>query len=183
MSDRLVWLDLETTGLIAVSNLVLEIACLVTEADLTPIDAGYSTVIHVDRWRLQQMPDPIWEMHSRSGLVDESVASTTTLYQAQTGALAYVAQHVPAGVVPCAGSSVRFDRGFLAVHTPILDGYLHYRIVDVSTVKELVRRWFPATYARLPKREPAHRAMPDVLASIAELKFYRAEAFSSPVPA
>lgn len=183
-ADRLVWVDLETTGRRrADKEKILEVACLVTEADLTPVDDGFTTVIHVDQWRLAQMPRPVWDMHSKSGLIDDVLRSTVTLEAAGGQVLAYVAERVPAGVVPGAGSSVHFDRRFLVEHMPDVEAHLHYRNVDVSSVKELVRRWFPATYARLPARVSRHRAMPDVLASIDELAFYRAEAFSSPVAA
>lgn len=179
-TDRLVWVDLETTGLDAASELVLEIACLVTEPDLTPVDDGYTAVIHADRWRLNRMQPTVLEMHTRSGLLEESVASTVTLEQAAAGALDYVAQHVFPGVAPCCGSSIRFDRAFLAVHMPALDAHLHYRIVDVSSVKELTRRWLPFTYSQLPAREPAHRAMPDIRASLVELRFYQRKVFLAP---
>lgn len=176
-TDRLVWLDLETTGLKVGADMLLEIACLVTEGDLTPVDAGYTAVIRADRWLLDRMAPDVQEMHTSSGLVDEVLRSTITLEDAYAAALDYVRSHVPAKTVPAAGSSVSFDRKFLAVHMPELDDHLHYRIVDVSSVKELVRRWYPAVYAQLPARDRAHRAMPDVMASIAELKFYRTSSF------
>jgi oligoribonuclease len=178
-SDRLAWADLETTGLEVDRELILEVAFLVTEADLTPVDDGYTAVIHCDRWRLEMMTPQVREMHTRSGLVEESIASTVTLEEAAAGALAYLTSHVPPRAVPCAGSTIRFDRKFLEARAPAIENYLHHRTVDVSTVKELVRRWFPRTYLRLPQHASQHRAMPDIQASIAELAWYRAEAFTS----
>lgn len=178
-SDRIVWLDLESTGLKAEQELILEIALLVTEADLTPVDAGYTAVIHCDPWRLRLMTPRVQEMHTQSGLIAESIASTTTLDQAAAGALTYVQQHVGYQAAPCAGSSVRFDRRFLESCIPELEDYLHYRTVDVSSIKELAQRWRPDVYNGLVLQQPVsrHRAMPDILASIAELQRYRAEFF------
>jgi oligoribonuclease len=182
-TDRLVWLDLETTGLIPERDVVLEYACLVTDPELVPVDEGVSAVVHLPATGIPEMADHVREMHTRSGLLDEVAASATTPQEARSAVLEYIRGHVPLGSAPMAGSSIRFDRQFLARHAPEIDEACHYRIVDVSTVKELTRRWYPLVYRQLPPIYRAHRAMVDVHASIRELSFYRAHVFTHPLPA
>jgi oligoribonuclease len=182
--DRLVWMDFETTGLNPRRDAILEVACLVTELDLTPVDAGISFVCSPDDLAGITMDEIVHAMHTQNGLLAEVARSEHDLDLVERRVREYVEWHCPTPrTVPLCGSSIAFDRGFLAEHMPDLEAHLHYRNVDVSSVKELARRWFPAAYSRLPVLASKHRAMPDVLASIAELRFYRSEVFSSPVAA
>lgn len=173
-NDRLVWIDCEMTGLDPLKDDLVEVACIVTDADLTELDSGISLVIRPKTDdALNAMDDVVVAMHSESGLIDE-IPTGITLAQAERQVLEYVRQHVPeARKSPLAGSSVYVDRGFLARQMPELDGHLHYRLVDVSTVKELVRRWFPRVYFATPEKRGNHRALGDIRESIAELRYYR----------
>ena len=172
-SDRLVWIDLEMTGLDPRTDEIVEIACIVTESDLTEIDAGISLVVKPSDEPLAAMDDVVVRMHTESGLIDE-IPEGITLAEAEAQVLEYVRQHIPeARKAPLAGSSVYVDRGFLAAYMPDLDGHLHYRLVDVSSVKELVRRWFPRVYFATPEKKGNHRALGDIRESIAELRYYR----------
>lgn len=173
-AERLVWIDCEMTGLDPTKDDLVEVACIVTEADLTELDSGISVVIKpASDAALLAMDDVVVSMHTESGLLAE-IPQGITLAQAEQQVLDYVRQHVPeAGKAPLAGSSVYVDRGFLAGQMPALDQHLHYRLVDVSTVKELVRRWFPRVYFATPEKRGNHRALGDIRESIAELRFYR----------
>lgn len=176
-ADRLVWIDCEMTGLDPQVEEVVEIACIVTEADLTPIDEGISIVIRPSQESFDRMEEVVVNMHTESGLIGE-IADGTTLEDAQERVLEYVRRHVPESrKAPLAGSSVYVDRSFLAKYMPELDQHLHYRLVDVSSVKEMVRRWYPRAYFATPKKVGNHRAMGDTLDSIAELRFYREAVF------
>ncbi|WP_161896004.1 oligoribonuclease [Gordonia spumicola] len=178
MQDKLVWIDCEMTGLDLGSDKLIEIAALVTDSDLNILGEGVDVVIHADDDALANMPDVVTEMHAKSGLTDEVRASTVTLAEAEEMVLAYLRQHVSAtGTVPLAGNSIATDRGFITRDMPSLDAFLHYRMVDVSSIKELTRRWFPAIYFGQPPKGLAHRALADIRESILELKYYRAAAF------
>jgi oligoribonuclease len=173
-NDRIVWVDCEMTGLDLGRDALVEIAVVVTDAELTELDEGIDLVIRTDADTLAGMPDVVRDMHTKSGLLDE-IPSGITLEEAQEQVLAYVRTHVPeARKAPLAGSSVYVDRGFIARDMPELDAYLHYRLIDVSTVKELARRWYPRAFFASPEKKGGHRALADILESIAELRYYRA---------
>ncbi len=178
MSDRLVWIDCEMTGLDLGKDALIEIAALVTDGDLTVLGDGVATAIHAEDAQLDGMIDVVREMHSRSGLTEAARRSTVTLAEAERQVLDYVRRYVPEPrSAPLAGNSVATDRAFLARDMPELDRYLHYRMVDVSSVKELCRRWFPRIYYAQPEKGLAHRALADVRESIRELVYYRRTAF------
>ena len=174
----LVWLDLEMTGLDAASDRIVEIASLVTDDELEIVGEGPDLVIATPPEALEAMDEVVKQMHARSGLLEAIAASSTTLEQAAADTLAFVRQHVPeARKVPLAGNSISTDRRFLAHYMPELENYLHYRCVDVSSVKELARRWYPEAFAAAPKKLGAHRALDDIKESVAELKYWRATVF------
>jgi len=177
-NDRLVWIDCEMTGLDPEVDDIVEIACIVTEADLTELDEGVTLVVKPESTNaLDQMDDVVVSMHTESGLIDE-IADGIALADAEARVLEYVRGHVPeARKAPLAGSSVYVDRGFLAKHMPTLDAHLHYRLVDVSSIKEMVRRWYPRVYFATPEKHGNHRALGDIRESIAELRYYRDAVF------
>jgi oligoribonuclease len=176
-ADRLVWIDLEMTGLDPEHDEIVEIACIVTDADLTELDAGISLVVKPSDEPLASMDDVVVRMHTESGLLDE-IPDGIALADAEAQVLAYVSAHVPeARRAPLAGSSVYVDRGFLARYMPDLDTHMHYRLVDVSSIKELVRRWYPRVYFATPEKHGNHRALGDIRESIAELRYYRDAVF------
>ncbi|EQD86563.1 oligoribonuclease [Saccharopolyspora erythraea NRRL 2338] len=178
MNDRLVWIDCEMTGLDLGKDALIEIAALVTDADLNILGEGVDIVIHADDEVLAGMPDVVREMHERSGLTEEVRRSTVTLAEAEQRILDYIRRHVPDGrSAPLAGNSIATDRGFIARDMPTLDAHLHYRMVDVSSIKELCRRWFPRIYYAQPEKGLAHRALADIKESIRELAYYRRTAF------
>lgn len=180
-SDRLVWIDLEMTGLDTQHDEIVEIACIVTDPDLTELDEGISLVIKAHDAPLAAMDPVVVKMHNDSGLINE-IPNGIDLADAEAQVLAYVRKHVPeARKAPLAGSSVYVDRGFLARYMPQLDAHLHYRLVDVSSIKELSRRWYPRTYFASPEKTGNHRALGDILDSIAELRYYR-DAVFVPLP-
>ena len=175
MSDRLVWIDCEMTGLDLASDLVIEVAALVTDSELTVLGDGVDVVIGATAEQLERMPKVVREMHASSGLTDEVLASTVTLREAEEQVLAYVREWVPeARKAPLCGNSIGTDRGFLTRDMAELDGHLHYRMVDVSSIKELARRWYPRVYFNAPKKGGGHRALADILESVQELRYYRA---------
>jgi oligoribonuclease len=175
--DRIVWVDCEMTGLSLQHDALVEIAALVTDGELTVLGEGVDVVIRPPDAALAQMRDVVREMHTSSGLLDV-LAEGTTLADAQEQVLAYVRRFVPdARKAPLAGSSVGTDRAFLARDMPELDDHLHYRVVDVSSIKELVRRWYPRVHYNAPQKHGGHRAMADIVESIAELRFYREVVF------
>ena len=179
--DELVWIDCEMTGLDLGSDKLIEIAALVTDADLNILGDGVDVVIHTDDSTLSSMIDVVAEMHSRSGLVDEVKASTVDLATAQAMVLDYVGAHVKQPkTAPLAGNSIATDRAFIARDMPKLDSYLHYRMIDVSSIKELCRRWYPRIYYGQPAKGLTHRALADIHESIRELRFYRRTAFVLP---
>ncbi|TWF93548.1 oligoribonuclease [Saccharopolyspora dendranthemae] len=166
------------TGLELGKDALIEIAALVTDADLNILDEGVDIVIHADDEALAGMPEVVRDMHDRSGLTEEVRASTVTLAQAEQQVLEFVRQYVPdARSAPLAGNSIATDRGFIARDMPELDAHLHYRMVDVSSVKELCRRWYPRIYYAQPEKGLAHRALADIRESIRELAYYRRTAF------
>jgi oligoribonuclease len=181
VNDRLVWIDCEMTGLDLARDALIEIAVLVTDGDLNVLGEGVDVVIHADEAALDGMPDVVREMHARSGLTEEVRRSTVTLDEAERLVLDYVRQYVPeAGVAPLAGNSIATDRGFITRDMPTLDAHLHYRMVDVSSVKELCRRWFPRVFFAKPEKGLAHRALADIEESIRELAYYRRTLFVAP---
>ncbi len=172
------WIDCEMTGLDLGNDLLIEVAALVTDSELNVLGEGVDVVIGATAEQLERMPDVVRDMHASSGLTDEVLASTVTLQQAQEQVLAYVREHVPErGKAPLCGNSIATDRGFLTRDMPELDDWLHYRMVDVSSVKELARRWYPRAYFNAPKKGGGHRALADILESVQELRYYRAAVF------
>ncbi|NUP25489.1 MAG: oligoribonuclease [Nocardia sp.] len=179
MSDKLVvWMDCEMTGLDLATDKLIEVAALVTDSDLNVLGDGVDIVIHADDAALAAMPEVVADMHARSGLTEEVRQSTVTLADAERQVLDYVKQYAPtARVVPLAGNSIATDRGFIARDMPELDAHLHYRMIDVSSIKELCRRWYPRIYFGQPEKGLAHRALADIKESIRELEYYRRTAF------
>ena len=177
MNDLLVWIDCEMTGLDLGSDLLIEVAALVTDADLNVIGDGVDLVIGATAEQLERMPDVVRDMHAASGLTEEVLRSTVTLEEAQQRVLAYLKEHVEPGKSPLCGNSIATDRGFLARDMPELDAFLHYRMVDVSSVKELARRWYPRAYFQSPKKNGGHRALADIRESVQELAYYRSTVF------
>src|SRR5919197_2166126 len=166
------------TGLDLGKDALVEIAALVTDSDLNILGDGVDLVIHAEDALLDGMPGVVREMHARSGLTDEVRRSTVTVAEAERQVLDYVRTHVPEPrTAPLCGNSIATDRGFIARDMPSLDAFLHYRMVDVSSIKELCRRWYPRIYFGQPEKGLAHRALADIHESIRELKYYRRTAF------
>jgi oligoribonuclease len=181
VNDRLVWIDCEMTGLDLRNDALIEIAVLVTDGELAVLGDGIDIVIHADDDALAAMPDIVRDMHAHSGLTEEVRASAVTIAEAEEQVLAYIRQYVPEPrTAPLAGNSIATDRGFLARDMPELDAHLHYRMVDVSSVKELCRRWFPRVFYAKPEKGMAHRALADIYESIRELDYYRQTLFVAP---
>jgi oligoribonuclease len=181
VNDRLVWIDCEMTGLDLRNDALIEIAVLVTDGDLAVLGEGVDIVIHADEAALANMPDVVRDMHARSGLTEEVRRSAVTVAEAEERVLAYVRAHVPdVRTAPLAGNSIATDRGFITRDMPELDAHLHYRMVDVSSVKELCRRWFPRVFYAKPEKGMAHRALADIYESIRELDYYRRTLFVAP---
>src|SRR5690349_22926778 len=166
------------TGLDLTHDALIEVAAIVTDAELVPLDDGVDVIIHVDDDVLQSMLPVVRDMHASSGLTEAVRASTITLGDAERQIVDYVRGHVPeAKTAPLCGNSIATDRGFLARDMPELDGYLHYRMIDVSSIKELCRRWYPRVYFGQPAKGLAHRALADIRESIRELEYYRRTIF------
>jgi len=179
--DELVWIDCEMTGLDLGTDRLIEIAALVTDADLNILGEGIDVVIHADDAALSSMVTVVRDMHARSGLTEEVRASTVDMAAAEELVLDYIRTHVKtAKTAPLAGNSIATDRGFIARDMPKLDDFLHYRMIDVSSIKELCRRWYPRIYFGQPEKGLAHRALADIHESIRELKYYRQTAFVAP---
>jgi oligoribonuclease len=173
MTDRLVWIDCEMTGLDLARDALIEIACLVTDGNLNVLDEGLDLVIKPPAEAVDQMVPVVRDMHTTSGLIDE-LPSGVTLAEAQEQVLGYVRGLVQdARRVPLCGNSIATDRAFLARDMPELTEHLHYRLIDVSSLKELARRWFPRVYFHTPRKHGGHRALADIRESIQELKYYR----------
>lgn len=177
MTDRLVWIDCEMTGLDLAADALVEVACVVTDGELNELDEGTDLIIKPPAEALDQMPDLVREMHTASGLLGE-LASGIALAEAQDQLLGYVRSHVgEPKKAPLCGNSIATDRAFLARDLPRLDEYLHYRMIDVSSVKELARRWYPRAYFASPAKVGGHRALADIRESITELRYYRQAVF------
>jgi oligoribonuclease len=177
MNDRLVWIDCEMTGLDIERDALIEIACLVTDGDLNLLDEGIDLVIKPPAESLESMPDVVREMHTASGLLAE-LPGGIAVAEAQELVLGYVCGHITeARKVPLCGNSIATDRWFIARDMPELDAYLHYRMVDVSSIKELARRWYPRAYFASPAKHGGHRALADIKESVRELRYYRQTVF------
>ncbi|MFF2042329.1 oligoribonuclease [Kitasatospora sp. NPDC058170] len=177
MNDRLVWIDCEMTGLDLDRDALVEVAALVTDSELNILGEGVDVIIRPPAEALANMPEVVRAMHTSSGLLDE-LEHGVTLAEAEALVLAYIREQVPeAGKTPLCGNSVATDRGFLARDMPALEGHLHYRIVDVSSIKELARRWYPRAYYNSPQKGGNHRALADIRESIDELRYYREAVF------
>jgi oligoribonuclease len=178
---RLVWIDCEMTGLDLRRDALIEVAAIVTDPDLTPLDDGVAVIIHTDADVLDEMLPVVRDMHEASGLTEAVRRSTTTLGEAEKLVLEYVKRHVAdPKTAPLCGNSIATDRAFLARDMPALDEHLHYRMVDVSSIKELAKRWYPRVYQSQPEKGLAHRALDDIRESIVELAYYRRTLFVAP---
>jgi oligoribonuclease len=179
--EPLVWIDLEMTGLDVEQHVIVEIACVVTDGNLVALDDGLDLVVHAGEDALAHMDDFVRNMHTKSGLLPLIESSGVSLEDAQAQVLAYVKSYVPAaGVAPLCGNSIGVDRRFLDRYMRELDGYLHYRSIDVSSLKELARRWYPAIYKKRPGKAEHHRALDDIRESVEELRYYREQLFVPP---
>jgi oligoribonuclease len=179
----LAWIDLEMTGLDPARHTIVEIACLITDDDLAIVAEGPDMIVHATPEQLSEMDDFVTDMHTRSGLLAAVTASTLTLEEAGTMTLDFLRLHIPEpATVPLAGNSIGTDRRFLAVYLPEVENFLHYRSVDVSTIKELCRRWYPQVLKRVPSKKGGHRALQDIRESVAELAYYRTALFIPAVP-
>ena len=177
----LVWMDLEMTGLDPARHVIVEIATLVTDDDLAVVAEGPDLVVWQPAEALAEMDEYVRSMHRRSGLLKDIEQSKVTLADAGEATLEFIRQHVSeARTVPLCGNSIGTDRRFLAQHLPEIEAYLHYRSVDVSTVKELARRWYPDALAEAPEKAGGHRALDDIRESVAELQWYRTQIFRAP---
>ncbi|MBA3419958.1 MAG: oligoribonuclease [Geodermatophilaceae bacterium] len=178
MTDKLVWIDCEMTGLDLRQDKIIEIAALVTDSELNVLGEGVDIVIQAADSDLDGMIDVVAAMHRESGLTEEVRRSTVTLVEAEEQVLSYIRSHVPdRRAAPLCGNSIATDRGFIARDMADLDDFLHYRMVDVSSIKELSRRWYPRVYFAQPAKGLAHRALADVRESIQELRYYRKTVF------
>ncbi|WP_368496742.1 oligoribonuclease [Herbiconiux sp. A18JL235] len=176
-SDRLVWIDCEMTGLDLDVDELVEVAVVVTDFDLNLVDPGFAIVIKPDDSALANMNDFVTTMHETSGLAEE-IPHGVTLADAEYQVLEYILKFVPgAQQAPLAGNTIGTDRAFLAKFMPRVDSHLHYRSIDVSSIKELARRWFPRVYFNAPEKAGGHRALADILESIRELQYYRKAVF------
>jgi len=174
-------MDLEMTGLDPAKNVIVEIATLVTDDELNIVATGPDLVVHQPPELLAVMEPVVHEMHTRSGLLEAIAASTITLESAGKDTLDFIREHVPEPrTVPLCGNSIGTDRRFLAAYLPDIENHLHYRSVDVSTIKELARRWYPSVIDSVPKKATTHRALDDISESIEELRFYREKLFVPP---
>ena len=180
MNDRLVWIDCEMTGLHLLSDALIEVAALVTDFDLNVLGDGIDVIVKPPPEALEQMVEFVRDMHTSSGLLEELDAGLS-LEAAEEQVLSYIKQYCPEGSrPPLAGNTVATDRSFLARDMRTLEAFLHYRIVDVSSIKELSRRWFPRAYFNAPAKSGNHRALADIQESIEELRYYRAAVFVPP---
>lgn len=174
----LVWMDLEMTGLDHTSDVIVEIATLITDDELNIVAEGPDLVVHATDEQLAVMDPFVVNMHTKSGLLDQIIASTITLEEAGARTLAFIKEHVPEErSVPLCGNSIGTDRRFLANYLPDIENYLHYRSVDVSSVKELAKRWYPGLDEQRERGQGNHRALDDIRESVKELAFYREHVF------
>jgi oligoribonuclease len=177
-------MDLEMTGLDPATNVIVEIATIITDDELNIVAEGPDLVVHASDEQLAIMEPIVVEMHTRSGLLNAIRASTITLEEAGAATLAFIKEHVPEQrKVPLCGNSIGMDRRFLDAYLPEIEHWLHYRSIDVSSVKELVKRWYPSVTGAMPHKAGAHRALDDIRASVDELKYYRSAVFMPPVAA
>ncbi|GAT70798.1 oligoribonuclease [Planomonospora sphaerica] len=177
MSDLLVWIDCEMTGLDLGRDALVEVACVVTDGELNQLDEGVDVVIKPPPESLEQMSEVVREMHTASGLLDV-LGGGVTLAEAEALVLDYIKGHVPEPKkAPLCGNSIATDRSFIARDMPLVDAFLHYRMIDVSSVKELARRWYPRVYFASPEKQGGHRALADIVESVRELRYYRAAVF------
>lgn len=178
VGDLLVWIDCEMTGLDLGKDALIEVAALVTDPDLNVLGEGVDVVIHAEDALLDGMLDVVRDMHAKSGLTAAVRASAVTVAEAEDLVMGYITTHVPdPRTAPLCGNSIATDRGFLARDMPRLDNHLHYRMIDVSSIKELCRRWYPRVYFGQPPKGLAHRALADIRESIRELEYYRRTLF------
>ena len=183
LTQPLVWIDLEMTGLDPTTDVIVEIAVIVTDGSLDHVIEGTNLVIGATDEQLESMAPVVVEMHAASGLTPEIKKATLTVAEAEQVALEFVRTHVPEPrSAPLAGNSVHADRAFLRAYMPELEGYVHYRNVDVSTIKELARRWYPKALEEEPDKTGNHRALADIRESIEELRYYRSRIFKSTEP-
>jgi len=179
--DRLVWIDCEMTGLDLSADALIEVAAMVTDSELNRLDDGVDVVISAPPEKMAGMVEVVRQMHAHSGLTEAVAASTVPMPEAEQLVLDYIRFHVPeAGKAPLCGNSIATDRGFLARDMNQLDAWLHYRMVDVSSIKELCRRWYPKIYFGAPVKKGGHRALADITESIEELRYYRSTMFPPP---
>ncbi|MFD0887809.1 oligoribonuclease [Streptosporangium algeriense] len=177
MSDLLVWIDCEMTGLDLGRDALIEVACVVTDGELNQLDEGVDVVIKPPPETLEQMSQVVREMHTASGLL-ETLSTGVTLAEAEAMVLDYIKGHIHEPKrAPLCGNSIATDRSFIARDMPAVDTFLHYRMIDVSSVKELARRWYPRVYFASPEKQGGHRALADITESIRELRYYRAAVF------
>ena len=175
----LVWMDLEMTGLEPARHVIVEIATIITDDQLEIVAEGPDLVLHAEDSQLAEMDDFVTDMHTRSGLLDEIRESSITMSEASELTLNFIKEHVPKPrSVPLCGNSIGTDRRFLDAYMPDIENFLHYRSIDVSTAKELARRWNPKVFQGVPKKETSHRALDDIRESIAELNHYRQHLFN-----
>jgi oligoribonuclease len=178
-SDRLVWIDCEMTGLDVEIDELVEVAVVITDFDLNIIDPGFDIVIKPSQAAMDNMGEFVTSMHTESGLL-EAIPDGVSLAEAESAVLDYIRKFVPGEKqAPLAGNTIGTDRTFIARYMPQVDGHLHYRSVDVSSIKELSRRWFPRVYFHAPEKHGGHRALADILESIRELEYYRRAVFTS----
>lgn len=176
-TDRLVWIDCEMTGLDVGIDELVEVAVVITDYNLVAVDPGFSVVIKPDQSAFDNMSDFVTEMHRSSGLLEE-IPHGLSLADAEFAVNEYILKHVPTPkAAPLAGNTIGTDRMFLAKYMPRVDGHLHYRSIDVSSIKELARHWFPRVYFNAPAKDGGHRALADILESIRELEYYRKAVF------
>ncbi len=176
-SDAIVWVDLEMTGLDVEKDAIVEVAVVVTDSELNPLDEGIDLIVRPPAEAVEQMNPTVRTMHTTSGLLGE-LEGGLTLEETSRKVMRYIRKHVPrAGKAPLAGNSVGTDRMFLERYLPAVTNHLHYRIIDVSSIKELARRWYPRAYFASPEKNGGHRALADILESIDELRYYRAVLF------
>ncbi|XP_054611214.1 small fragment nuclease [Dunckerocampus dactyliophorus] len=181
LSQKMVWVDLEMTGLDIEKDKIIEMACIITDCNLNILAEGPNLIIKQPDELLESMSDWCKEQHGMSGLTQAVRDSKITLEQAETEFVTFVTQHTPPGQCPLAGNSVHADKRFLDKYMPQFMRHLHYRIIDVSTIKELCRRWFPVEYKMAPHKKATHRALEDIRESIKELQYYRASIFKDSV--
>ena len=177
----LAWMDLEMTGLDHTRDVIVEIATLITDDELNVVAEGPDLVIHATDEQLAAMDQVVVDMHTSSGLLEAIRASSVTLADAGAETLSFIREHVPEPrTVPLSGNSIGTDRRFLAAYLPDIENHFHYRSIDVSTIKELARRWYPDSLAAAPRKQTSHRAMDDIRESVAELRFWREHVFRAP---